>query len=230
MYHQIVSIKDLAKHCSKNECTLGAIHERRLLKGGGRRVKNVGIYLVKRRQRWREGVIKSEKWADIVYGWPLTVLINQILSFSDSQDYKKIMHATREKFWPFCELSSGNYFDFFQCSLTDCNRFPSFSFSSERILVKMSCLCRGAKAGKAPKAWALPRFWVSIRSYKKQPVKKFWGRILGLAWLNFTVAPLLCVRDIFSVNSTMTFIVETTWYLNFIAVTKLYIPSTYSKH
>jgi hypothetical protein len=83
-------------------------------------------------------------------------------------------NTTREKFWPFCELSSGNYFDFFQCSLTDCNRFPSFSFSSERILVKMSCLC---------------------------------------------------VRDIFSVNSTMTFIVETTWYLNFIAVTKLYIPS-----
>ena len=28
--------------------------------------------LVKRRQRGREerGVIKSEKWADVVYGWP----------------------------------------------------------------------------------------------------------------------------------------------------------------
>ena len=49
---------------------------------------------------------------------------------------------------------------------------------------------RGATAGKALKAWALPRFWVSIRSYKKQPVKKFWGRILGLAWLKFAVAPL----------------------------------------
>ena len=45
-------------------------------------------------------------------------------------------------------------------------------------------------AGKAPKAWALPRFWVSIRSYKKQPVKKIWGRILGLAWLKFAVAAL----------------------------------------
>ena len=43
-------------------------------------------------------------------------------------------------------------------------------------------------AGKAPKAWALPRFWVSIRSYKKQPVKKIWGRTLGLAWLKFAVA------------------------------------------
>ena len=30
------------------------------------------------------------------------------------------------------------------------------------------------KAPKAPKAWVLPRFWVSIHSYKKQPVKK-WG-------------------------------------------------------
>ena len=49
---------------------------------------------------------------------------------------------------------------------------------------------RGATAGKAPKAWALPRFWVSIRSYKKQLVKKIWGRILGLVWLKFTVAPL----------------------------------------
>ena len=49
---------------------------------------------------------------------------------------------------------------------------------------------RGATAGKAPKSRALPRFWVSIRSYKKQPVKKIWGRILGLAWLKFAVAPL----------------------------------------
>ena len=49
---------------------------------------------------------------------------------------------------------------------------------------------RGTKAGKASKAWALPIFWVSICSYKKQPVKKIWSRILGLAWLKFTVAPL----------------------------------------
>ena len=34
-------------------------------------------------------------------------------------------------------------------------------------------LYRAATACKAPKAWALPRFWVSICSYKKQPVKKF---------------------------------------------------------
>ena len=34
---------------------------------------------------------------------------------------------------------------------------------------------RAATAGKAPKAWALPRFWVSIFPYKKQPVKKILG-------------------------------------------------------
>ena len=43
---------------------------------------------------------------------------------------------------------------------------------------------------KAPKAWALPRFWVSIHSYKKQPVKKIWARILGPALLKFVVASL----------------------------------------
>ena len=58
-------------------------------------------------------------------------------------------------------------------------------------------IIRGATAGKAPKAWALPRFWVSIGSYKKQPVKKFWARILGLAWLKFLVAPLII--DIYTV-------------------------------
>ena len=50
---------------------------------------------------------------------------------------------------------------------------------------------RAATAGKAGKVWSLPRFWVSIRSYKKQPVKKFWGRILALAWLKFAVAALI---------------------------------------
>ena len=34
---------------------------------GGGGVKNVGIYLLKIRQRGREGGIKSEKWADVVY-------------------------------------------------------------------------------------------------------------------------------------------------------------------
>ena len=45
-------------------------------------------------------------------------------------------------------------------------------------------------AAKAAKDWSLPRFWVSIPSYKKQLVKIFWGRILDLAWLKFDVAAL----------------------------------------
>ena len=52
---------------------------------------------------------------------------------------------------------------------------------------------RAATAGKAGKVWSLPRFWFSIPSYKKQPVKKIWGRILDLAWLKFAVAAMFCV-------------------------------------
>jgi hypothetical protein len=37
-------------------------------KGVGGGIKNVGIYIVKRRQKGREGVIKWKKWADVVYG------------------------------------------------------------------------------------------------------------------------------------------------------------------
>ena len=34
---------------------------------------------------------------------------------------------------------------------------------------------RATLAGKAGKVWSLPRFWVSICSYEKQPVKKNLG-------------------------------------------------------
>ena len=47
-----------------------------------------------------------------------------------------------------------------------------------------------ATTAKEAKDWSLPRVWVSIPSYKKQPVKKIWGRILGRAWLKFAVPPL----------------------------------------
>jgi polyribonucleotide 5'-hydroxyl-kinase len=59
-------------------------------------------------------------------------------------------------------------------------------------------MVRPATAGKAPKAWALPRFGVSIRSYKKQSVKTIWGRILGLAWLKFALASLMVCLFSFS--------------------------------
>ena len=44
-----------------------------------------------------------------------------------------------------------------------------------------------------------PRFWVSIRSYKKQLIKNIWGRILGIAWLKFAMVPLN-IKPSFIVN------------------------------
>ena len=52
-------------------------------------------------------------------------------------------------------------------------------------------LFRALTAEKAGKIWSMSRFWVLLGSYKKQPVKKFWGRIMDLAWLKFTMAALL---------------------------------------
>ena len=52
---------------------------------------------------------------------------------------------------------------------------------------------RAVMAGKAPKAWALPTLWVSIHSYKKQPVKKNWSRIWGLVWLKIAMVALSMV-------------------------------------
>ena len=63
---------------------------------------------------------------------------------------------------------------------------------------------QGRHGWQGPQARALPRFWVSIHSYKKQPVKKNWGRILGLAWLKFAVVFL---NDV-SFESLMVIILE----------------------
>ncbi len=66
-----------------------------------------------------------------------------------------------------------------------CIMWPTAAESVDCKVSYRACLIvathRAATAGKAPKAWALPRVWVSIHSYQKQPVKKIWGRILGLA-------------------------------------------------
>ena len=57
---------------------------------------------------------------------------------------------------------------------------------------------KAANTAKTAKDWS--RFQVSICSYKKQPVKKIWDRILGLVWLKFVVASLekalllICVK------------------------------------
>ena len=49
---------------------------------------------------------------------------------------------------------------------------------------------RAATAGKAGKIWSLPRF----RSYKKQLVKNYLGRILDLVCLKFAMAGLFTLR------------------------------------
>ena len=49
-------------------------------------------------------------------------------------------------------------------------------------------LTRAATAGMAGKVGSLPRFWVAIRSHKKQPVKKFW--VEYWTWLKFALAAL----------------------------------------
>ena len=54
-------------------------------------------------------------------------------------------------------------------------RVPFVHHFRQKFNINSTChesTCRAATAGKAPKAWALPRFWVSICSYKKQHVKK----------------------------------------------------------
>ena len=63
---------------------------------------------------------------------------------------------------------------------------------NQNQLIRSLCFQpRAATATKTSKAWALPKFWVSIYNfYKKQPVKKIRGRILGLVWLKFAVAAL----------------------------------------
>ena len=43
------------------------VHKQR---GGGGGAKKVGIYLIKRRQKGMKGVLKSEKLANVVFGWP----------------------------------------------------------------------------------------------------------------------------------------------------------------
>ena len=61
--------------------------------------------------------------------------------------------------------------------------------------------CRVATAGKAGKVWSLPRFWVSIFSYKKQPVKTFLGRILDPSQLKFAVVALCRALDIVNIST-----------------------------
>ena len=66
----------------------------------------------------------------------------------------------------------------------------------------MCSTVRSAEATKAPKARALPKVWVSIHSYKKQPVNKFGVEYWALAqirrgspdraWLQSALNKVVC--------------------------------------
>ena len=102
--------------------------------------------------------------------------------------YENIVGKTMAKNgpkWPF--ILSDSFPIRVQCKYLVVAYTPVIFLVIHNIVQKI----RGATTGKASKAWALPRFWVSICSYKKQPVKKIWGRILGLAWLRFALVPLV---------------------------------------
>ena len=79
------------------------------------------------------------------------------------------------------------YFSFTFCLITLGMWYKVFCVGSDNFGNPF----RAATASKADKVWSLPRFWVSIRSYNEQPVKKNCGRILNLAWLKFAVAVLI---------------------------------------
>ena len=51
-------------------------------------------------------------------------------------------------------------------------------------------ISRGAIAGKAAKAWALPRFWVTVNPISTRGADYAHHSTMGLVWLKFAVAPL----------------------------------------
>ena len=52
--------------------------------------------------------------------------------------------------------------------------------------MQVPVLFRAAIATKASKAWALPKFWVSIRSYRNNPTIKFGVEYWALPCSNST--------------------------------------------
>ena len=64
----VVRFSQARTHNSSNGPSINDVSS----KGEGGGVRNVGIYLVKRRQKGREGVIKSEKWMAHKYLLPIS--------------------------------------------------------------------------------------------------------------------------------------------------------------
>ena len=100
------------------------------------------------------------------------------------------MFATFDNKWNFVLATNWIHGCYIEKSHPYTKEIQTEAFSKWNIVVLKH---RAATAWKAGKVWSLPRFWVSIRSYKKQPVKKFFGRILDLAWLIFAMAALMWI-------------------------------------
>ena len=124
-------------------------------------------------------------------GEPCKITMRVITKKSENLKSKKSLKSFKSKLQTKIK-KGGCFFSFFKLRKIHKSLFHANSNKKSKVKEESEVIehlqPRAATAGKAGKVWSLPRFWVSVRSYKKQPVKKFWGRILDLAWYKFAVA------------------------------------------
>ena len=109
---------------------------------------------------------------------------------------KRILHTTAH--W---ELTIGYYLgfgfyklirNFFYISTALKLKHDLNDFMADSVLIIYYSLLAGPpRLARPPRSRPILHFWFQYALIKKKPVKKFWGRISGLARLNFTVASLL---------------------------------------
>jgi hypothetical protein len=63
--------------------------------------------------------------------------------------------------------------------------------------VCLPIMFRAATATKASKAWALPKFWVTVNPISTRGADYAHHSTMGLVWLKFAVAPLMFVLVMF---------------------------------
>ena len=61
--------------------------------------------------------------------------------------------------------------------------------STQIIERNLENMCRGATATKAPKARALPKFWVTVNPISTKGADYAHHSTMDLVWLKFAVAP-----------------------------------------
>ena len=120
-----------------------------------------------------------------------------MLLLSNDYDYARLLSKVDYRVFLNCVLHNLRFELNFNCLKID-EVLSSGSTKSHKSMA--------ATARKAGKVWSLPRFWISIHSYKKQPVKKFGGRILDLALLKFAVAALHNVKSTVKMSICVVFL------------------------